>query len=120
MSQIFENGGLLANSSVSKLLILVCDACRIPPRHAGACNTFKEPDRGLWGILNKDIMEMDSSSRRNVGSISRNASRSSSRRPSDKAGRDLRVDRVHTRTRLEASADAVNSAARAAETVDSK
>jgi hypothetical protein len=27
---------------------------RIPPRRAGACNTFKEPAGGLWGILNKD------------------------------------------------------------------
>ena len=45
-------GGLLTNSSVSKLLILVCDARRIPPRRAGACNTFKEPAGGLWGILN--------------------------------------------------------------------
>jgi hypothetical protein len=48
----FENGGLLAYSSVSKLLILVFDAHRIPPRPAGACNTLKEPAGGLWGILN--------------------------------------------------------------------
>ncbi len=26
---------------------------RIPPQCAGACNTFKEPAGGLWGILNK-------------------------------------------------------------------
>ena len=71
----------------------------------------------LWpsqfGVESDKDMEMDSSSRRNVGSISRSASRSSSRRPLDEAGSDLRVDRVRTRTRLEASADAVHSAARA-------
>ena len=50
---MFECGGLLANASVSKLLILVCDARRIPPWRDGACNTFKEPAGGLWGILNK-------------------------------------------------------------------
>jgi hypothetical protein len=50
---IFENGGLLAYSSVPKLLILVFDARRIPPRRAGACNTLKEPAGGLWGILNE-------------------------------------------------------------------
>ena len=66
----------------------------------------------------KDIMEMDSSSRRNAGSISRSASWSLSRYPSHEASRDLRVNRVGPRTRLEASADAVNSAARAAETVE--
>ena len=33
---------MLSNSSVPKLLIL-----------AGACNTLKEPARGLWEILNK-------------------------------------------------------------------
>jgi hypothetical protein len=49
----FFNGGLLTNSLVSKLLILVFDARRIPPRRAGACNTFKEPAGGLWGILNE-------------------------------------------------------------------
>jgi len=51
LSQIFENGGLLMNSLVPKLLILVFDAHRIPPRRAGACNTLKEPVGGLWGIL---------------------------------------------------------------------
>jgi len=35
------------------LLILVCDVRRITPRRAGACNTFKEPAGGLWGILNQ-------------------------------------------------------------------
>ena len=33
-------------------LFLVFDAHQIPPWHAGACNTLKEPARGLWGILN--------------------------------------------------------------------
>ena len=70
------------------------------------------------GVESDKDIEIDSSSRRNVGSISRNASRSSSRRALNEAGRDLRVDRVRTRTRLEASADAVHSAARAAETVE--
>ncbi len=32
---------------------MVWDARQIPPRHAGAHNTFKEPARGMWGILNK-------------------------------------------------------------------
>jgi len=36
-----------------ELLILVFGAHGIPPRRAGACNTLKEPARGLWGILNK-------------------------------------------------------------------
>jgi hypothetical protein len=30
---------------------------QIPPRCAGACNTFKEPAKGMWGILNKDQNE---------------------------------------------------------------
>jgi hypothetical protein len=28
---------------------------QIPPRHAGACNTFKEPAGGLSSILNKYV-----------------------------------------------------------------
>jgi len=38
---------------------LVFDARQIPPRHAEACNTLKEPAGGLWGILNKicEVME---------------------------------------------------------------
>jgi len=51
VSQIFENGGLLTNSLVPKLLILVFDAPRIPPRRAGACNTLKEPAEEIRGRL---------------------------------------------------------------------
>ena len=51
-NSFFKNGGFFANSSVSKLLILVFGARRIPSRRARACNTFKEPAGGLWGILN--------------------------------------------------------------------
>jgi hypothetical protein len=61
-NSFFLNGGLLAYSSVPKLLILVFDARRIPPRRAGACNTFKEPAGGLWGILNKKITTEEGSS----------------------------------------------------------
>jgi hypothetical protein len=32
---------------------LVFGARRVPPRRAGARNTFKEPAGGLWGILNE-------------------------------------------------------------------
>ena len=56
MSQNFENGGLLTNSSVPKLLILVFDTRRIPPWRTGACNTLKEPAGGLWGILNEGVV----------------------------------------------------------------
>jgi hypothetical protein len=41
-----------------KLLILVCDARLILSRRAGACNTFKEPAGGLWGILNKEELNL--------------------------------------------------------------
>jgi hypothetical protein len=46
---IFENGGLLLNYPVSKLLILDFDARQIPTRRAGACNTFKKPAGGMVG-----------------------------------------------------------------------
>jgi hypothetical protein len=46
---IFENGGLLLNYLVSKLLILVFGARQIPNRRAEARNTFKEPAKGMHG-----------------------------------------------------------------------
>jgi hypothetical protein len=46
---VFENGGLLLNYPVSKLLILVFGARQIPTRRAGARNTFKEPAGGMVG-----------------------------------------------------------------------
>ncbi len=32
---------------------MVFGARRVPPRRAGARNTFKEPAGGMWGILNE-------------------------------------------------------------------
>jgi len=40
-------------------LFLVFDACLIPPRCAGACNTLKEPAGGLWGILNQTHLKLN-------------------------------------------------------------